>query len=383
MSAFTPTDLAFQSAGRFLSWTSQEAGTTTPSGAPVSGNSGVRVANHQEAKVVVSPNGGATISFRVWLEWEGRQGFALVDGLENVTTSDPWTQELNVSGASRLYVEITSIDIGSFDVDTGVAVLPLSNPVILPQFYPNKRTLEELALEGGTVGLFHINTANADGIVDLTGTVASGEYSILGEALELIPDSSWGKNRWAVSQSVSQANFALTGNVNGRGLYQFNGDVGNGAGDVVKADGAGEDFSNNGLYTIRLISASQVDFLSEYGAGSNTSVTFDFPSPLVLHETFTISFSLSDNGDGTSNLTFYKNGSRLLVATGSDVSFVNNGDSATITTPEGDLSDTVDAALYIGSTADSNRIKLLQMRGKASSDIEEQEFAAKFGLFTG
>lgn len=119
--AFTPTDLAYQNAGRYLTWTNQEAGTATVNGSPVAGNSGIRVADHQKAKVVVTPNSGATLNFRVWIEWEGRQGFALVDGLENVVTTVAWTQELNVSGASRLYVEITSIDVGSFDVDMGLA----------------------------------------------------------------------------------------------------------------------------------------------------------------------------------------------------------------------------------------------------------------------
>lgn len=122
-------DIAFLNSGRYLEWSTQETGSTTANGVPTGGVSGINVIDEQVVKLGVVPNSGATLSFRVWLEYEGLTGFKVVDGSDRSGLDYAWTQQINVSGAERIYVEVTSIDIGSFDVEIGRAVT-LPNAVL-------------------------------------------------------------------------------------------------------------------------------------------------------------------------------------------------------------------------------------------------------------
>jgi hypothetical protein len=123
MTTIPPDDLAELNSGRYVSFTAQETGTGSTNGTPTAGSSGVDVGSTQKTKLVVVPNGGATLTFRIWAEFKGLSEFAVIDGYESVSSSTSWTQELNTSGMQRLYVQVIGIDTGSFDVQMGLAEL--------------------------------------------------------------------------------------------------------------------------------------------------------------------------------------------------------------------------------------------------------------------
>jgi hypothetical protein len=134
-------NLTHQQSGRYLQWSPQETGSSSTNGAPTEGSSGVDVSDVQVAKVGVEANGGATLSFRMWLEYDNLSEFNVIDQGSRSGIDYNWTQEVDVSGAARLYVEITSIDTGTFDVHIGQAISPTSNG---PQRIETYMTVSEL-----------------------------------------------------------------------------------------------------------------------------------------------------------------------------------------------------------------------------------------------
>lgn len=121
MSQIAYNKLVYLYAGKFLHWNDQDSELNAPNGEPVSNTSGIEIVDFQFAKVIVKPQGGATVSFRLWFQYEGLSQFFVVDGSERSGISSAWTQELNIVGVERVYVEILSIDSGTVNISVAQA----------------------------------------------------------------------------------------------------------------------------------------------------------------------------------------------------------------------------------------------------------------------
>jgi F420-0:gamma-glutamyl ligase len=99
-----------------LDWETQGTGISSTNGAPTAGTSGIDASNVQFAKILIAPQNNASVGFRLWIEYEALSQFFVIDGSDRSSINRGWTQEIDVSGAARLYVEITSISQDSVDL---------------------------------------------------------------------------------------------------------------------------------------------------------------------------------------------------------------------------------------------------------------------------
>jgi hypothetical protein len=109
-----------QYSGRYVEWSTQVSSVSSPNGTPTVNTSGIDTGNGvQFAKILISLN-ATSAEFRIWLQYEDRDVFYVVDESPR-TISRSWTQEIDVSGVKRLYIEVTSISSGNADLHIGLA----------------------------------------------------------------------------------------------------------------------------------------------------------------------------------------------------------------------------------------------------------------------